>query len=40
MAILNYFWLFFVISPYETFGFSKLILVILAYFILNYFQLL
>jgi len=37
MAILNYFWLFLVISPYATFGYFKLFFVILSYFTLNYF---
>jgi len=43
MAIYGYSqknWLFFIISPYATFGYSKLLLVILAYFTLGYFQLL
>jgi hypothetical protein len=39
MTIVNYFWLFLVISPYATFGYSKFFLAILAYFILGYFQL-
>jgi len=37
MAILNYFWLFLVISPYVTFGYSKLFFTILTYFTLSYF---
>jgi len=40
MIILNYFWLFLAIAPYATFGYSKLLLAILAYFILSYFRLL
>jgi hypothetical protein len=40
MVILNYFWLFLVISPYATFDYSKLLLAILAYFTLGYFHLL
>jgi hypothetical protein len=31
MVILNYFWLFLVISPYVTLNYSKLLLTILAY---------
>jgi len=40
MVILNYFWLFLTISPYAVFGYSKLFLAILVYFILDYFWLL
>jgi len=38
MAILNYFWFFFVISPSATFDYSKLLLAILTYFTLDYIQ--
>jgi hypothetical protein len=40
MVVLNYFWLFFVISPYVIFGYSMLFLGIVNYFNLGYLQLL
>jgi hypothetical protein len=40
MVILNYFWLFLVISPWATFGYFMLFLAIVDYFNLDYLQLL
>jgi hypothetical protein len=37
MVIFNCFWPFLAISPYVIFGYSKLLLAILAYFTLSYF---